>query len=38
MLLASGKPLHNLFDRPRLISPRFVAGHELEVHTAILTE
>ena len=34
----AGKPLHNLVDRPRLIAPRLVTGHELKVHGEIIRE
>ncbi len=36
VLLARRQPLHNLVDRPRLIAPGLVAGHELKVHSSII--
>jgi hypothetical protein len=32
------KTLHQLGNRPRLISPRLVAGHQFKVHGKIIRE
>ena len=38
VLLARRQPLQQLLDRPRLIPPRLVTGHQLKVHAKIICE